>query len=89
MLFENLNNTRAIYKLNVSIPVQEGDFIGFSSFVRSTFKFLDWGPGGAPGSVFTNQMGTFLNLDSVIFNTQYSPLITAVVLRKLKIKYQG
>ena len=71
------------YVLQEPVEVQEGDFLGFDLSPEGDeelqFVFLDLGVGNAPNSYRRNTADSNIDIQRVLRNRRYLPLITAVI----------
>lgn len=77
---------RALYSLNLNLPVQANDFIGFSAFISSSLVF---GVSMVPVNAYyrdTLNFKSVFELENAIVQTVV-PLMTAVVSRKCVYRY--
>lgn len=95
VLLASVNVNNALYSVRVSnFSVRVNDFIGFGSLIPSSLRQLDLGIGGAPGSVYRPIRGQIIvgfNFSALLpsdIDRRFSPLITAVITRKLTYMYR-
>ena len=71
------------YVLQEPVEVQEGDILGFDLSPEGDeelqFVFLDLGVGNAPNSYRRNTADSNIDIQRVLRNRRYLPLITAVI----------
>ena len=71
------------YVLQEPVAVQEGDFLGFDLSPEGDeelqFVFLDLGVGNVPDSYRRNTADSNIDIQRVLRNRRYLPLITAVI----------
>lgn len=80
-LVRKINANIVLYGLDVNIPVQANDFIGFTAARFSSLLFLQFANSSAPRSVY-RQFDSQITLATTGGDTVFFPLITAVISRK-------
>lgn len=81
-LFRNISSNASLYAVDVNVPVETGDYLGFGLLVQSTMHFFDVGNSSQGTYYYRRLLKSSFDLEGTVSSRPYLPLITAMISRK-------